>query len=158
MLSHVCTDCVHISFHLVFLSSWHCPWQQLIVPLMWNCTVRVDSLPHRKWRDIQQQPGTAGPGNMLGCCLTFFHFLWGRLSTRTVQGIALMLSGVQAKWSRIRFLIPPLWSCMPTDNPNFTRNGWNLTVILLPQWKNVAEPPSGHGSDYPIGSIYNTLN
>ena len=28
-------------------------------------TVRVDSLPDRKWREIQQQPGTAGPGNML---------------------------------------------------------------------------------------------
>ena len=48
-------------------------------------TVRVDSLPHRKWREIQQQPGTAGPGNMLGCCLIFFHFLWGKLSTRTVH-------------------------------------------------------------------------
>ena len=21
-------------------------------------------------------PGTAGPGNMLGCCLIYFHFLW----------------------------------------------------------------------------------
>ena len=42
------------------------------------CTVRVDSLPHRKWREIQQQPGTAGPGNMLGCCLISFHFLWGK--------------------------------------------------------------------------------
>ena len=48
-------------------------------------TVRVDSLPHRKWREIQQQPGTAGPGNMLGCCLIYFHFLWGKLSTRTVH-------------------------------------------------------------------------
>ena len=35
-------------------------------------TVRVDSLPHRKWREIHQQPGTAGPGNMLGCCLISF--------------------------------------------------------------------------------------
>ena len=49
-----------------------------------HITVRVDSLPHRKWREIQQQPGTAGPGNMLGCCLIYFHFLWGKLSTRTV--------------------------------------------------------------------------
>ena len=39
-------------------------------------TVRVDSLPHRKWKDTKQQPGTAGPGNMLGCCLISFHFLW----------------------------------------------------------------------------------
>ena len=32
----------------------------------------------------KQQPGTAGPGNMLGSCLISFHFLWGKLSTRTV--------------------------------------------------------------------------
>ena len=47
-------------------------------------TVRVDSFPHRKWIEIQQQPGTAGPGNMLGRCLIYYHFLWGKLSTRTV--------------------------------------------------------------------------
>ena len=48
-------------------------------------TVRVDSLPHRKWKEIKQQPGTAGPGNMLGCCLISFHFLWGKPSTLTVE-------------------------------------------------------------------------
>ena len=47
-------------------------------------TVRVDSLPHRKWKEIKQEPGTAGPGNMLGCCLIYFHFRWGKLSTLTV--------------------------------------------------------------------------
>ena len=31
-----------------------------------------------------QQPGTAGPGNMLGSCLISFHFLWAILSTSTV--------------------------------------------------------------------------
>ena len=58
-------------------------------------TVRVYSLPHRKWREIQQQPGTAGPGNMLGCCLIYFHFLFGKLSTRTVL--------VRAKFVNYRF-------------------------------------------------------
>ena len=48
-------------------------------------TVRVDSLPHRKWKETKQEPGTTGPGNMLGCCLVSFHFLWGKLSTRTVK-------------------------------------------------------------------------
>ena len=47
-------------------------------------TVRVDCLPHRKWREIQQQPGTARPGNMLGCCLISFHFLWAIHSIRPV--------------------------------------------------------------------------
>ena len=40
------------------------------------CAVRVDSLPHRKWKEIKQQPGTAGPGNILGCCLVSFHLLF----------------------------------------------------------------------------------
>ena len=31
-------------------------------------------MAHRKWKEIKQQPGTAGPGNMLGCCLVYFHF------------------------------------------------------------------------------------
>ena len=46
--------------------------------------MRVDSLPHWKWKEIKQQPGTARPGNMLSCCLIYFHFRWGKLSTRTV--------------------------------------------------------------------------
>ena len=40
---------------------------------------------HRKWKEAKQQPGTAGPGNILGCCLIYIHFLWGKLSTRTVN-------------------------------------------------------------------------
>ena len=42
-------------------------------------TVRVDRLPHRKWKETKQQPG-----NMLGCCLVSLHFLTGKLSMRTV--------------------------------------------------------------------------
>ena len=41
-------------------------------------------MANRKWRETKQQPGTAGPGNMLGCCLIYVRFLWGKLSTRTV--------------------------------------------------------------------------
>ena len=48
-------------------------------------TVRVDSLPHRKWKETKLQPGIAGPGNILGCCLISFHFQWAILSTSTVQ-------------------------------------------------------------------------
>ena len=63
-----------------------------------QCTVRVDSLPHRKWREIQQQPGTGGPGNMLGCCLIFFHFRWGKLSTRTVHARAPRFQKIRAQF------------------------------------------------------------
>ena len=55
-------------------------------------TVRVDSLPHRKWKKTKQQrnmlPGPAVPG----CCLVSFHFLWGKLSTRTLHDIFLKLA------------------------------------------------------------------
>ena len=34
-------------------------------------------IAHRKKKEIKLQPGTAGPGNRLDCCLVSFHFLWG---------------------------------------------------------------------------------
>ena len=33
-------------------------------------------MAHREWKEAKQLPGTAGPGNMLGCCLISFNFLW----------------------------------------------------------------------------------
>ena len=64
-------------------------------------TVRVDSLPHRKWREFQQQPGTAGPGNMLGCCVISFHFLWAILCPQAViwRESALFLHQLSSKIS-----------------------------------------------------------
>ena len=41
-------------------------------------------IAHRIWKETKQEPGTAGPGNMLGSCLISFHFLWAILSTSTV--------------------------------------------------------------------------
>ena len=41
-------------------------------------------MAHRKWKEIKQQPDTAEPGIMLGCCLNSFHFQWAILSTSTV--------------------------------------------------------------------------
>ena len=41
-------------------------------------------MAHRKWKEIKQQPGTAGPGNMLGTCLVSFHFLWAILCPQAV--------------------------------------------------------------------------
>ena len=42
-------------------------------------------MAYRKWKECKQQPGTAGPGNMLGCCLIYFHFLWAIHPIRPVQ-------------------------------------------------------------------------
>ena len=36
-------------------------------------------MDYRKWKETKQQPGTAGPGNMLSCSLVSFHFLWAIL-------------------------------------------------------------------------------
>ena len=33
-------------------------------------------MANRKWKEIKQEPGRAVQGNMLGCCLLSFHFLW----------------------------------------------------------------------------------
>ena len=36
------------------------------------------------WKETKQEPGTAEPDNMLGCCLISFHFLLAILSMSTV--------------------------------------------------------------------------
>ena len=38
-------------------------------------TGRMGWMAYRKWKETKQLPGTAGPGNMLGCCLISFHYL-----------------------------------------------------------------------------------
>ena len=50
-----------------------------------ECTVLVLRMAHRIWKETKQEQGSARPGNMLGCCLVAFHFLWAILSTSTVQ-------------------------------------------------------------------------
>ena len=63
-----------------------CTHERRIISLIlqMNITVLVLRMAHRVWRETKQQPGTAGPGNMLDCCLVSFHFLSTILSTSTV--------------------------------------------------------------------------
>ena len=49
-------------------------------------TGRMGWMAQRKWKEIKQQPGTAGPGNMLGCCFISFHFRCDIHPIRPVQG------------------------------------------------------------------------
>ena len=42
-------------------------------------------MAYRKWKETKVQPGTAGPGNMLGCSLVSFHFLWAILCPLAVR-------------------------------------------------------------------------
>ena len=45
-------------------------------------------MAHRKWKEMKQQPGMLPGPAVPGCCLVSFHFLWGKLSTRTVYQCA----------------------------------------------------------------------
>ena len=101
-----------------------------------DCTVRVDSLAHRKWKEIKQQPGTAGPGNMLGCCLISFHFLWGKLSTRTVECCAVAAELPISLQDITRLSLSP--ACLHQLNCRPLRmrwdefcSGWSSGLILL---------------------------
>ena len=82
--------------HLIkvnFVEPWAAVWIWWMSHRKWNngphwppyCTVLVLRMAQRKWKDTKQQPCTAGPGNMLGCCLIYFHFQWAILSTSTVH-------------------------------------------------------------------------
>ena len=65
------------------------PRSALFLAVFWNkiviITVLVLRMAHRIWKETKQQPGTAGPGHMLGCCLLSFNFLWTILSTSIVE-------------------------------------------------------------------------
>ena len=39
------------------------------------CTGRMGRMAHRKWQETKQQPDTAGPGSILGCCSVSLRFL-----------------------------------------------------------------------------------
>ena len=50
-------------------------------------TGRMGWMAHRKWIEIKQQPGTGGPGNILGCCLVSFRFLCDIHTIHSVQSL-----------------------------------------------------------------------
>ena len=65
-------------------------------------------IAHRKWKEAKQLPGTAGPGNMLGCCLIHFHFLWAIHPIRPVLATEKMdraLSRYNIKFGMIAFTL-----------------------------------------------------
>ena len=45
----------------------------------------MEWMSHRKRKETKQQPGTAGPGNMLGCCLVSHCLLYDIHSTHPVH-------------------------------------------------------------------------
>ena len=69
------------------------------------CTVLVLRMANRKWIETEQQPGTDEPGNMLGCCLNYFQFLWAILSTSTVGGKYIMLKLPTKRLEDLAFVV-----------------------------------------------------
>ena len=53
---------------------------------MFASTACGHRMAHRKGKETKLLPSTAGPGNMLGCCLNSFHFLWANLCPQAVDG------------------------------------------------------------------------
>ena len=52
------------------------------------CTACGHRMAHRKWKETDLPPDTDGPGNMLGCCLVSFHFLWAILCPQAVDSLS----------------------------------------------------------------------
>ena len=59
-------------------------------------------MAHRKWKETKEQPGTAGPGNMLSCCLISFHFLWVILNTSTVHKLLVTTVVVESMDNQVK--------------------------------------------------------
>ena len=79
--------------------------QKLALLQIHYSTVLVLRMAHRIWKETKQQPGTPGTGNMPGCCLVSFHFLWANLSTSTVVSILKETESDHVQNSAIRLVL-----------------------------------------------------
>ena len=66
-------------------------------PLTWNMN-RVATYDVTQEMETKQQPGTAGPGNMLGWCLVSLHFLCFILFGRTLCSFTSVIEFVYIHW------------------------------------------------------------
>ena len=72
-------------------------------------------MAHRKWKETKLQPGTAGLGNRLGCCLVSFHFLWAILCPQAVHVVVCVLLSVPASlhaWAHHAAFSRPTGCCL----------------------------------------------
>ena len=63
--------------------------------------MRVDSLPHRKWKETKQHPSMLPGPAVPGSCLVSFHFLWGQ----TIYAHCILYSYFD--WGKIYFQFNP---------------------------------------------------
>ena len=84
-------------FVLLFVGSGHAFIYLAYFPLkQLPCAATEWPKGNGKKLSNKQQLGTAGAGNMLGCCLVSFHFLWAILCPQTVK--VRPLSGAILNW------------------------------------------------------------
>ena len=85
-ISVMCLKSCDVGFGYTILQILSHIWNKLMAVHFNLCiTACGHRMAHRKWKEVKQQQGTAGPGNMLGCCLVSFHFLWAILCLQAVQ-------------------------------------------------------------------------
>ena len=48
------------------------------------CIACGHRIAHRQWKETKKEPGAAGPGNRLVCCLVSFYYLWAILCQHAV--------------------------------------------------------------------------
>ena len=87
----------------------------------------MEWMSHRKRKETKQQPGTARPGNILGCCLVYLRFLCNIHSIHSVQQIpAIMVQNRMRKTSRPNPVGPPC-SRYRTRSPGCT--GYSSRIL-----------------------------
>ena len=86
----------------------------------------MDRIVDRIWKKTKQQPSTAGPGNILGCCLVSFHFLWFILSIHSVVSENSPVIESMVKLGAVPFCqtnVPQALFTMQTSNPLYGATG-----------------------------------
>ena len=78
---------IPVLLHIASLSPHTFSARRISLSLLFFCTACGHRIAHRKCKETKLQPGTAGPGNRLGCCLISFHFLWTILCLQAVPSI-----------------------------------------------------------------------
>ena len=76
-------------------------------------------MAHKKWKETKLQPGTAGPGNRLGCSLVSFHFLLAILCPQAVLVSVRILLNVKVGTSSLTKKKCELFRNMVKDVPSF---------------------------------------
>ena len=96
-------------------------------------------MAHRKWKETKQQPGTAGPGNILGCCLISFHFMW---AIHPIRPVIFKQNTIPYLWVKLFWtdrkspienvaLQSPSWLC-PLGNQVKSHYRYTDKMMLLP--------------------------